>query len=349
MEGNWSQSAACPEDPPTSEAIISNMDMVTGSLYTVLTLMAVAGCLVYLEEIIYITRKIIPSYKRTTYVWVTGAAPVIAATSCIGMWVPRSSMFTDFTASIYFTICLHKFLVMMVEEYGGDDAYVQQLRGVPLKTSTGPCCCCCLCLPPLHIGRRSLTVLKWGTLQAALLRPTLMFLATVLWTNGTYEQGKANMLFTLQVKVNGAFLWITVLSVGAFILSLWPIGILFSQAKSNLSKHNIVPKFALNQSMAILSQAQGGIISLLVSTGAIVCAPPFSARARGTFMHQQLMVMEMFIVILVARFYYRRRYNDHEIEKPFIQTHAKKNVAENPSRQDRSIFTQPLVSPAQWV
>ncbi|XP_018592558.2 organic solute transporter subunit alpha-like isoform X1 [Scleropages formosus] len=341
MERNGSRGAACLQEPPSSEVLISNMDMTMGSLYAVLTLMAVAGSLVYLEEIIYITRKISPSYKRTTYIWVTGAAPVIAATSCIGMWIPRSSMFTDFTASIYFTICLHKFLVMMVEEYGGDEACVQRLQGVPLKTSTGPCCCCCLCLPPLHIGRRSLTVLKWGTLQAALLRPTLMFFAIVLWTNGTYQQGK--------MKVNGAFPWITALSVATFILSLWPIGILFSQAKSNLSKHNIVPKFALNQSVAILSQAQGGVISLLVSTGTIVCAPPFSARARGTFMHQQLVVMEMFIVILVARFYYRRRYNDHGIEKPFTKPLAKENVPGDADRQDGGVFMQPLVSSTHWV
>ncbi|XP_018592559.2 organic solute transporter subunit alpha-like isoform X2 [Scleropages formosus] len=288
MERNGSRGAACLQEPPSSEVLISNMDMTMGSLYAVLTLMAVAGSLVYLEEIIYITRKISPSYKRTTYIWVTGAAPVIAATSCIGMWIPRSSMFTDFTASI-----------------------------------------------------RSLTVLKWGTLQAALLRPTLMFFAIVLWTNGTYQQGK--------MKVNGAFPWITALSVATFILSLWPIGILFSQAKSNLSKHNIVPKFALNQSVAILSQAQGGVISLLVSTGTIVCAPPFSARARGTFMHQQLVVMEMFIVILVARFYYRRRYNDHGIEKPFTKPLAKENVPGDADRQDGGVFMQPLVSSTHWV
>ncbi|XP_058845295.1 organic solute transporter subunit alpha-like isoform X2 [Acipenser ruthenus] len=164
-----------------------------------------------------------------------------------------------------------------------------------MKISMGPCCCCCcLCLPNIPMSRKTLTVLKSGTLQAALLRPILLFFATVLWTNGNYEQGK--------MKVDGAFLWITILSVAALILSLWPIGILFNQAKSNLSSHNIVPKFAL-------SQAQGGIINLLVSTGTIVCAALFSARARGAFMHQQLLVMEMFILILVSCCYYRRQYH----------------------------------------
>ncbi|KAK1133252.1 organic solute transporter subunit alpha-like isoform X1 [Acipenser oxyrinchus oxyrinchus] len=301
MEQNVIRTPGCEGDPPTAEQILHNIDIPTSTLYGVLTMMTVLGNLVYLEEIVYLLSKTPFSYKRTTYIWITGAPPVIAATSCIGLWIPRSTMFTDFTASIYFTICIHKFLVMMVEEYGGEEAFIHRLHGVPMKISTGPCCCCCLCLPNIPMSRKTLTVLKSGTLQAALLRPILLFFATVLWTNGNYEQGK--------MKVNGAFLWITILSVAAFILSLWPIGILFNQAKSNLSSHNIVPKFALNQSVLILTQAQGGIINLLVSMGTIVCAAPFSARARGAFMHQQLLVMEMFILILVSRCYYRRQYH----------------------------------------
>ncbi|XP_048885458.1 organic solute transporter subunit alpha-like isoform X5 [Brienomyrus brachyistius] len=222
MERNLSHVLKCPDEAPTSEEILYNMDPSTCFMYSVLTLMTLVGSLVYLEETVYITRKITPSCKKTAYIWVTGAPPVIAATSYVGLWVPRSSMFTDFTASM-----------------------------------------------------TSLTILKWGTLQAALLRPTLMFFATVLWSNGTYQQGK--------MEVKEAFLWITLLSVAAFLLSLWPIGIVFAQAQLELSKRNIVPKFALNQCVVVLSQAQSGIMDVLISTGTISCVPPFSARARGTY------------------------------------------------------------------
>ncbi|XP_048885454.1 organic solute transporter subunit alpha-like isoform X2 [Brienomyrus brachyistius] len=308
MERNLSHVLKCPDEAPTSEEILYNMDPSTCFMYSVLTLMTLVGSLVYLEETVYITRKITPSCKKTAYIWVTGAPPVIAATSYVGLWVPRSSMFTDFTASIYLSICLHKFLVMMLEEFGGEETLVRRLQGKPLKTSTGPCCCCCLCLPPLHVSRTSLTILKWGTLQAALLRPTLMFFATVLWSNGTYQQGK--------MEVKEAFLWITLLSVAAFLLSLWPIGIVFAQAQLELSKRNIVPKFALNQCVVVLSQAQSGIMDVLISTGTISCVPPFSARARGTFMHQQLLVVEMFIVIFATRFYYRWDYSGSDAGNP---------------------------------
>ncbi|MBN3278164.1 OSTA protein, partial [Polyodon spathula] len=89
---------------------------------------------------------------------------------------------------------------MIVEEYGGEDAFIHRLHGVPMKISTGPCCCCCDCLPTIPMARKTLTVLNSGTLQAALLRPILLFFATVLWTNGNYEQGKS-VLILAQAQV----------------------------------------------------------------------------------------------------------------------------------------------------
>ncbi|XP_023698551.2 organic solute transporter subunit alpha-like isoform X1 [Paramormyrops kingsleyae] len=314
MERNLSQVLKCLDEAPTSEEFLYSMDPSTCFTYSVLTLMTLVGSLMYLEETVYITRKITSSCKRTAYIWVTGAPPVIAATSCVGLWVPRSSMFTDFTASIYLSISLHKFLVMMLEEFGGEEALVRRLQDKPLKTSTGPCCCCCLCLPPLPVSRTSLTILKWGTLQAALLRPTLMFFATVLWSNGTYQQGK--------MEVKEAFLWITLLSVAAFLLSLWLLGIMFAQAKLDLSKCNIVPKFALNQCVVVLSQAQSGIVDVLVSTGTISCVPPFSARARGT-------------------------YGNTAAVMPRIQVLAKERDHGDWNTLERNVLKRPLISPVQ--
>ncbi|XP_043912956.1 organic solute transporter subunit alpha-like isoform X2 [Protopterus annectens] len=240
MDKNVSQANSCERlDPPTAEQILAEEDPTRSTLYAVLTVMALAGILVYTEEVIYILRKIPPSYKRTTYIWITGAPTVIAATSCTGLWIPRSAMFTDFTAAIYFTICIHKFLVMMIEEYGGDASFISRLKDTPIKISTGPCCCCCLCLPEVKLSRRTLNILKFGTLQSALLRPVFLFFAIVLWSNGNYEQGK--------MDIKGAFFWITILTVITFIISLWPLGILFYQAKSNLHHQKIIPKFILNQ------------------------------------------------------------------------------------------------------
>lgn len=95
-------------------------------LYSVLTFMAAVSMLVYLEECAYIYRKV-PAKKKSIIIWVNGAAPVrreffkkkqklsdwtdcflilffishkvIATMSCLGMWIPRATMFTDMTSA----------------------------------------------------------------------------------------------------------------------------------------------------------------------------------------------------------------------------------------------------------
>ncbi|KAJ3611251.1 hypothetical protein NHX12_021267 [Muraenolepis orangiensis] len=110
--------------------------------------MAVTSMAVYLEECVYIYRKV-PSNKKGIIAWVNGAAPVIGTLSCLGMWIPRATMFTDMT---YFAVVVFKFLVLMLEEVGGDQAFLARAPKHQLKISTGPCCCCCPCLPHLHIS-----------------------------------------------------------------------------------------------------------------------------------------------------------------------------------------------------
>uniref|UniRef100_H3BDT9 Organic solute transporter subunit alpha n=1 Tax=Latimeria chalumnae TaxID=7897 RepID=H3BDT9_LATCH len=309
---NLSQGLDCNGQPPTAEQILTEADLVTSTLYAVLTAITLIGNLVYLEEVLYLVRKI-PSFRRTAYIWITGAPPVIATTSCVGLWIPRSSMFTDFTASIYFTICIYKFLVMIIEEYGGDEAIVQTLQDVPVKISTGPCCCCCLCLPSVKMTRTTLSLLKSGVLQVALLRPILLFFAIVLWSNGNYVEGETfSGTSVLKPFLNGNPL-ITV------IVMLWATGCLYCSVCVNDLKcfcGNCIFLF-LFQSVLILSQAQSGIINQLVNTGIVECVPPFSSKARGTFMNQQLLVIEMFVITLVSRCYYRRKYSSVEL-KPAV-------------------------------
>lgn len=55
--------------PPTE------LDIFGIILYSVLTFMATASMLVYIEECVYIYKKV-PSNKKSIIIWVNGAAPV---------------------------------------------------------------------------------------------------------------------------------------------------------------------------------------------------------------------------------------------------------------------------------
>lgn len=68
---------------------------------------------------------------------------------CLFEWL----FFILFLFFSYFAVVVFKFLVLMLEEVGGDEAFLRRAGKHKLKISTGPCCCCCVCLPYVDITR----------------------------------------------------------------------------------------------------------------------------------------------------------------------------------------------------
>ncbi|XP_070784476.1 organic solute transporter subunit alpha [Enoplosus armatus] len=291
---------SCRDKPPLAIDIILKLDIFGIILYSVLTFMAAVSMLIFIEECIYIYKKV-PANKKSVIIWVNGAAPVIGTMSCLGMWIPRATMFTDMTSACYFAIVVFKFLILMLEEVGGDEAFLRRAGKHKLKISTGPCCCCCLCLPFVAITRRTLFLLKLGSFQFALLKTVFTILSIVLYTNGNFVMA--------DLSITGAVIWINPFVGILTIIALWPVAIMFIHLRITLRTLKIIPKYAMYQLLLILSQLQTAIINILALNGTIACAPPFSATARGYMMSQQLLILEMFIITLVTRLLYRRQYD----------------------------------------
>ncbi|XP_050954264.1 organic solute transporter subunit alpha [Labeo rohita] len=290
----------CRQEAPYTMEVLMQLDIFGIVLFSLLTFMATVSMLVFIEECVYIYKKVPPN-KKAVIIWVTGGAPVIATTSCLGMWVPRATMFTDMTSTSYFAIVMFKFLILMIEEVGGDKAFLKHSENKSFKISTGPCCCCCPCLPDVPVTPRSLFILKLGSYQFALLKFLLSILSIVLWTNGNFSLG--------EMSSSGAAIWINC-SIGVImIIALWPVAIMFMHVRVALRTLKIIPKYAMYQLVLILSQLQTAIINILAMNGTIACAPPYPSQSRGYLMSQQLLIVEMFIITLVTRGLYRRQYD----------------------------------------
>ncbi|OCT94117.1 organic solute transporter subunit alpha [Xenopus laevis] len=311
-------------DAPYSYEILQSLDTTGILLFAMLTLMTLVTLLVFLEEAYYMYRKI-PSHKYYLIIWINAGAMMISTTSCFGMWIPRSTMFTDFTASVFLAMLVHKFQLMLVNECGGRKEFLSKFGDTKLKISTGPFCCCCLCLPHTDINRRTLFILKLGTFQFAFLRPVLMFLAVVLWTNGNFVIGNSSL--------NNATMWINFAIAIMTITALWAVGVLFNLVKNTLNDQNIVPKFAVYQFTVILSQLQTAVINVLGTMGIIGCVPPLPGSSRASYMNQQLLIMEMFLVTVVCRVLYRRRYDEGE--------NLIENLETNDNLQNSMVYVNP--------
>ncbi|XP_045896819.1 organic solute transporter subunit alpha-like [Micropterus dolomieu] len=291
---------ACLQEPPLAIDVIKQLDVFEFWLYSMFTFMSCMSLLLYLEQCVYIYKKL-PYPKKTTIMWINGAAPVIATMACFGMWIPRAVMLTDMTSNCYFAVVVYKVLVLMIEEFGGSSVFLERFSGKTFRINTGPCCCCCPCLPRVPLSRRLLFWLKLGALQYAILKTVLSILAIILWTNGNFDLS--------DLEITGTAIWINPFIGILTITSLWPVAIVFMNTNIFLRSLKIVPKYAMYQLVLVLSQLQTSIINILALDGTIACAPPFSSQARGSMLSQQMMIMEMFIITLVNRFLYRRIYD----------------------------------------
>uniref|UniRef100_A0A665UZE9 Organic solute transporter subunit alpha-like n=1 Tax=Echeneis naucrates TaxID=173247 RepID=A0A665UZE9_ECHNA len=289
---------ACLQEPPLAIDVIKQLDVFGVCLYSLLTIMSCISLLLYLEQCVYIYKKL-PYPKKTTIMWINGAAPAIATMACFGMWIPRAVMITDMTSNCYFAVVVYKVLVLMLEEFGGSDVFLERFSGETFRINTGPCCCCCPCLP--RVTMRMLVILKIGALQYAILKTVLSILSIILWTNGNFDLS--------DVKITGTAIWINPFVGVLTITSLWPVAIMFMNTNIHLRSLNIIPKYAMYQLVLVLSQLQTSIINILSLNGTIACSPPFSSQARGSMLSQQIMITEMFIITLVTRFFYRRTYD----------------------------------------
>uniref|UniRef100_A0A8C5LVZ1 Organic solute transporter subunit alpha n=1 Tax=Leptobrachium leishanense TaxID=445787 RepID=A0A8C5LVZ1_9ANUR len=288
------------QEAPYTYEVLQSLTPAGVVLYAVITLLALLALLIFLEEANYMYKKI-PGRKKPFIIWVNAGAPVIAITSCFGMWIPRSTMFTDFTASIFLSVFIHKFQLMLVSECDGKKEFIKKYGEQKLKISTGPCCCCCVCLPQKDINGRTLFFLKLGTFQFAFLRPVLTFLTIVLWTNNSFPLRSSSPA--------GPTMWFNLILASSTITALWAIGIMFNLVRPSLTDRNIIPKFAIYQFVVILSQLQTAIINILGSTAVISCAPPLPGQSRASYMNQQLLIIEMFLTTLFCRLLYRRKYD----------------------------------------
>ncbi|XP_041865199.1 organic solute transporter subunit alpha-like [Melanotaenia boesemani] len=291
---------ACLQEPPLAMDVIRQLDEFEICLYSMLTFMSCVSLVLYLELCVYIYKKL-PCPKKTTIIWISGAAPVIATMSCFGMWIPRAVMITDMTSNCYFAVVVYKVLVLMIEELGGSNVFLDRFSGTNFRINTGPCCCCCPCLPRVPMSRRMLFLLKLGSLQYAILKTALSVLAVILWTNGNFDLS--------DLEITGAAIWLNPFIGVLTITSLWPVAIIFMNINSFLRSLRIIPKYAMYQLILVLSQLQTSIINILALDGTIACAPPFSSQARGSMLSQQMMIMEMFIISLVTWLLYHRTYD----------------------------------------
>ncbi|ESP05532.1 hypothetical protein LOTGIDRAFT_228076 [Lottia gigantea] len=178
----------CNNDFPYSDFYLEHLNVVekvfiaAGGVLTLITL-----C-IFLYELrwIWFTRH----YNNVLYIiiWLLGLYPMASFCSMIATLAPRTVLFCEFVAAAYLGICLYKFVGLIVTYYGGLDQMVVKKTGSVIALRSPPLACCCCCCPSVEPTKQNLVRMQYLVLQCAMVKPPLMFIATILWTENLYSK-----------------------------------------------------------------------------------------------------------------------------------------------------------------
>ncbi|XP_004577883.1 organic solute transporter subunit alpha [Ochotona princeps] len=303
LKTNYSISSACFSYPPSAAQLLRALGPVEITISCALTCLALVSIIIYLEDAIYIYKNTSCPIKRKTLLWASSAPTVVSVFCSFGLWIPRSLTLVELITTSFYSVYFYLLMMVMVEGFGGKEAVLRALKDTPMMIHTGPCCCCCLCCPRFALTRNKLKLLMFGPFQYAFLKISLGLAGLFLIPDGIFDPS--------DISERSAALWINVFLGVSTLLALWALGIVFRQARLHLREQNMGAKFALFQSLLILSALQPSIFSVLANSGQIACSPPYSSKIRSQVMNCHLLILESFLITVLTRMYYRRK--DHKV------------------------------------
>ncbi|XP_071484201.1 organic solute transporter subunit alpha-like [Diadema antillarum] len=293
--------ANCTVVEPSSEELFAYYSSNTPAIVLIvfMSIFTLSTVLMYLEAGYYVNKKVNDSRTRVRLLVILGIYPVYSTTSLLALYIPRAHLITYLTATLYFSVALYQFLMLIVGYFGGREQLLIKLKDTKIPVASPPLLCCVPCLPQPDMNARNLLRLRRIVLQVAFVRPICNFTSLILWANGTYVPG----LFA----ADSAYVWLTVIALCSTFVALYGVIILMRISKKPLEGYNVQSKFFMVQLVLVLITGQLLIIAIPVLTGAVSCEYPMPALTRGYYISDLLTVVEMVVFMLFARFFFRKR------------------------------------------
>ncbi|XP_052766561.1 organic solute transporter subunit alpha-like [Mya arenaria] len=300
----------CSNEYPNTDVFYSEisgdyLSLVLLGLGSVLMLVSVG---LFVEELIYLQQVYFQDEVKVRKVaTILGVFPVTVITAFLAVVVPTSTFLVDLVQTCYLSVCFYTFVTLAIDYFGGDQGLLDHLGATKVRTALPPCCCCLCCiLRPRILTRKSLLVFKLMSLQVAVLRPVLLFIAAVLWTDGKYKPGLDS--------ASSTYIYITAVTSISLIFSMYGSGVIYRAVAPCLTNYRITAKFVSIKLLLIVSNIQTLVFSILAANDQPPCLGSRGPIARGSALNHFCLLIEASVLCLLARRGYRM--DERELPPP---------------------------------
>lgn len=289
----------CTRLTPYSEDFLKGLDASGTTLIIISSIVALTTYGLFIEIWIYLRLNIKDIIIKDLTLTVLGLFPIVTLCCQLGMYVPRASNLVDLVAAISVAAALYSFFHLTVSYLGGVSEMIDKFQYVETRLNVGPCCCCFVCLPTFTMNWKIYGVLRIAILQSLILQPLLHIISAVIWSDGKYFQERIN-------AYNPLF-YTGMLMAFSTLLSFYVFNLLLKSAFLAVEPgYHLIAKYIIIIISMIITTVQPLILESLTAYNVIPCMGVFNWDGRGSEIDHQAKIVEMFVLLLVSRRFYRK-------------------------------------------
>ncbi|XP_072037370.1 organic solute transporter subunit alpha-like [Amphiura filiformis] len=270
--------------------------LATTTLFTIVTLALLIESVHHVAK--HVPRSGVANHRINT-VWMLALYPVFSALHLPGVWIPWSSSFCTTIATIVYSVSLYKFLVLVVDYYGGHRKMLLKLKTTeiqfPVTAAPLTACCCCFkknCMRPRRLTKKSKMVLNILVLQVAFIRPGVNFVIA-LFNLGNIARWDS--------PITG----MTIVMVSSTLIAMTALNCLYTGSAETLTKYHLRAKFYLIKAGLMFGNLQLAVFRILANYWVLPCIIVLPFELRAGFWQCICIIYESFFLFLISRKYYR--------------------------------------------
>ncbi|CAG5121100.1 unnamed protein product [Candidula unifasciata] len=266
----------------------------------------------YSEHVHFLLRLKTHWMDPRSSVWVLSVVPVTSLNAALNLCMPRLAAVSDLISSMTLSLAILHFKLEVLDHFGDVNTVLQALKSVRIPISAPPLCFFHSCCPSFQLTRFRYRLITCCVLQAAIIQSMAAILSLVLITEDNFRQ------MTLQ----SPDFYLSVVKCVSSLLGVYGLYLAVAATESVWKPLDLTLKCAILVSWLCLFNGQGLIFALLNLYAIPACTGHLSSRVKGRATMNLLLLMEMLVMTVLARYFYHRKF-DLSVTEPGLFEESK--------------------------